>query len=155
MEKVVCKNGKEEEWEQFQGLFLVGQKARRGIKISANGMILEGDWNVDKPLPGYWKITYSDGSCYSGMSQVERGSSIPFPHGIGSIEHSNGDYFVGNFVNGKKKGPGVCIYANRDMWDGVWLDGAPDRDAGGVLVCSDGCTRKFPTPSAKENPIDA
>ena len=38
------------------------------------------------------------------------------------MRYNNGDYYEGNFLNGKKNGVGKYIYHNGDVYEGSWLN---------------------------------
>jgi hypothetical protein len=45
------------------------------------------------------------------------------PHGIGERKYTNGNVYVGKFVNGKRCGTGTMKFATRDVYEGEWEDG--------------------------------
>ena len=38
------------------------------------------------------------------------------------IKYDNGDAYKGELVNGKRNGFGVCIFKNKDRYEGLWKD---------------------------------
>ena len=51
---------------------------------------------------------------------LENNSSAAFPVPKRDILYSiNGDYYEGNFFNGKKEGSGIIIYKNRTIYEGA------------------------------------
>ena len=63
------------------------------------------------------KITYEDGSKYSG------GIIDNKKHGQGTIIFANGDKFVGEWKNDKMHGRGTLILSNGEEKVGLWKDG--------------------------------
>jgi hypothetical protein len=47
---------------------------------------------------------------------------IPTANGFGTHNDANGDFFSGTFVDGKRHGSGLCVYASGERWDGKWQD---------------------------------
>ena len=52
---------------------------------------------------------------------------------------SNGSYYLGENVQGKRTGYGITLYANRDIWFGPWKDGV--RDGYGIQIYFNGTLR--------------
>ena len=48
------------------------------------------------------------------------------PYGYGTMKYSNGDYYNGLWVNGKKEGKGCMDFQNGDKYDGEWKNDNPN-----------------------------
>jgi serine/threonine protein kinase len=55
---------------------------------------------------------------------------------FGSISYKNGDYYRGLITDKKAAGPGVCVYANGEVFIGLFSEGAPDGY--GLFIKPDG-----------------
>lgn len=51
-------------------------------------------------------------------------------------EFSNGDFYVGETLNGKSHGTGIYIWSSGDMWYGTWSDG--QRNGYGIYMSYEG-----------------
>ena len=107
-----------------------------------NGVTCRGRWHCDKAMNAKWRIMMADGCIYSGDVKVreEKGNlevwttfpgsdmppiprnfeiSTPQPHGFGAMKYSNGDIFIGSFVDGDRKGTG-SLFVNEQKIEGTW-----------------------------------
>ena len=57
------------------------------------------------------------------------------PHGQGKVEYSNGDFYEGVFVHGKRNGYGKYI-TREYTYEGEWKDGV--MSGNGEMTWSDG-----------------
>jgi hypothetical protein len=94
----------------------------------------EGERNEAGEMHGTGKVTFADGSCYSGefKQNLKHGKGVLFLQdgsvydgtfledeysGFGTFKHSSGDEFAGQFLEDEMVS-GVYRYANGDVYDG-------------------------------------
>ena len=149
---------------QYEGTFFNGLRQGFGMLANkSNGIICKGYWHRDKPVNGKWRITFKDGSIYSGdvkIREEEDASTnsgtrtaiwsnlpesnippvssnfeirIPLPDGFGAMRYSNGDVYIGTFKDGMRKGSG-SLFANGEKLEGVWEDDVLDIDDNGTIA---------------------
>ena len=59
----------------------------------------------------------------AGVDNYEGSFKRGLPHGKGTYQWANGDVYIGEFVKGQKKGPGVMTHASTGLrQEGYWLD---------------------------------
>jgi len=114
--------------EKYEGELEQGKKSGAGALTISDETILNGRWYQDEPSDyGSWMITYNNGTIYSGSIDFpinnDDDSSVsimPHPEGFGTMHYINGDFYTGNFHNGKRDGKGLCLLDNGDSLDGEW-----------------------------------
>lgn len=149
-------SGGKKQFQKYEGGLKNGQMSGHGTLTTQQGLTVEGEWQRNTPLGGQWKITYKDGSFFSGEAQSVRDgkssssssssseqSSLPVPHGFGTMKYKNGDEYSGTFVEGKRHGRGTCAFGNGDTWNGDWLNDSIDMNGNGELTMGDGTVHKF------------
>jgi hypothetical protein len=57
-------------------------------------------------------------------------------HGSGKFKWSDGSYYEGEYMFGKKHGHGKFLFSNGKMYRGMWIDGK--QNGKGVLTDKDG-----------------
>jgi len=106
---------------KYEGEFIEGRKSGAGALTINDDSVLNGRWHDDKPSDyGSWMITYNDGTIYSGSIDFNDHEIMPYPEGFGTMHYINGDFYTGNFHNGKRDGMGLCLLENGDSLDGEW-----------------------------------
>ena len=132
---------------KYEGEFIEGRKSGAGALTINDDSVLNGRWHDDKPSDyGSWMITYNDGTIYSGSIDFNDHEIMPYPEGfgkhflfflfnavsnsfgpnlffllcLGTMHYINGDFYTGNFHNGKRDGMGLCLLENGDSLDGAW-----------------------------------
>ena len=124
----------------------------RGIQISPDGDIYEGDWLNDKPN-GYGLYTQIDGTKYEGEwkdhKQNGKGKEI-WPNGAlyegefldgkkngkGKFIWSDGSIYEGNFENNYINGEGTYIFADKRKYTGNWVNNR--LNGKGIFIWPDG-----------------
>ena len=53
-------------------------------------------------------------------------------------KYDNGDLYKGEFINGKRQGFGVCIFANKERYEGIWKNDL--MHSIGKYTYNNGCT---------------
>lgn len=111
------------------------EKRVRGVVIRparrlADGNIYVGEWSAKSHTrKGRGRLYQSDGSLLEGYW---RGGNLCL---YGRVVFSSGDYYIGDFVNGKQEGSGVFVSAGNRL-EGQWKDGV--MHGKGVEIMSDG-----------------
>jgi len=152
---------------EYEGSFCLGHLHGYGTLTTntlSGAVVCKGNWQRNKPVPGKWRIQFSDGSIYSGEAKTEeysenRSSSLesrtlnsqdlpellgdwetftPQPDGFGTIKYVNGDVFIGSFIDGKRHGRGTCEFANGDRWEGEWINDSMNKKGNRILTLADG-----------------
>lgn len=57
------------------------------------------------------------------------------PHGLGELEYTNKDKYVGNFIQGRREGEAKYFYSEGTMFSGRWQN---DHKTEGELVLFNG-----------------
>jgi len=86
----------------------------------------------DTPKAKIERIEYASGSVYEG--EMKDG----LRHGVGTYRWSNGDVYIGKYVNDVRQGKGKFIYASGAVYEGDFLDG--NFHGHGVYRWADGDT---------------
>ena len=86
------------------------------------------------------KIKFGNFCYYSGQTKFEKNEFIP--SGIGFVYYcKTKDYYLGNWVNGKRSGVGAICYSSGYSWAGSWKDNVKiwedKKDAGHFKYKSD------------------
>jgi hypothetical protein len=119
--KGICKYSKSALYPgTYQGDFKSARRHGRGILKTEDGTAYEGDWCNDNPQFGDWIVKYPSGAVYMGSAAFEDNSSAPVSMGFGSQREPDGTFYTGNFLNGKRHGAGVCLFASGETYDGEW-----------------------------------
>ena len=53
-------------------------------------------------------------------------------------KYNNGDLYKGEFVNGKRQGFGICLFSNKEKYEGIWKDDL--MHSIGKYTYNNGCT---------------
>merc|ERR1711862_725949 len=120
--------------EKYEGEFKSNQKSGSGALTLSDETVLNGRWLNNIPSDfSSWMITYNNGTIYSGSIAFSTDSDsdsssttdydnniMPYPDGFGTMHYINGDFYTGNFKNGKRDGKGLCLLENGDSLDGEW-----------------------------------
>ena len=95
-----------------------------GKKIYANGVVEDGYWENNKFISKIYndvaEIPFSDGGKYTGTYIIISNNKIP--HGKGQFKFFNGDFYEGDFRNGKIHGNGDYKGANGDRYIGGFVN---------------------------------
>ncbi len=122
---------------KYEGAFVNGKFEGEGVFYFANGNKYVGHFQDNYPH-GNGTLYHSDGKTetgewkqgeFLGSSLVENGKTGCIQ---GTCDTGKGTYvykegaakYVGDFMNGKPHGFGVCTYANGDRYRGEWFEGA-------------------------------
>ena len=133
---------------KFEGSFSDGQKHGYGV-CTLGEVVCKGVWSHDVPVSGKWRISYMDGSIYTGQARVVDGGAIgnnqvvAVPDGFGTMKYSNNDVFAGYFDYGIRSGDGTCLFANGDKWEGAWRNDQIDKKGNGALTLANGQVHNF------------
>lgn len=118
----------------YQGNWRQDRPEGAGIKTFSDGMVKKGYWRqgiLDREDPALTlqidgKANHLTGGCIAGNCL----------NGNGNYIYANGDIYIGDFVNGRRQGIGVCYYANRSEYKGRWVADMPDGR--GTMTYADG-----------------
>ncbi len=122
---------------KYEGNWINDFPEGAGIKTFPNGREQKGYWkrgNLEREdqtlvLDQNRRIGILKSDCISGNCT----------NGNGIFLFPNGDIYVGDFVNGKRHGIGVCYYENRSEYRGRWVNDVPQGN--GTLTLADGSSR--------------
>ena len=104
---------------QYAGDFNYNKMDGMGKIIFNNGHQYEGEFRENQ-INGKGKFTWQNGDTYEGV--MLRGKM----NGFGKYTYaSNGQVYIGNFMNGIKKGDGKIIYPNGRIYEGKFVNGVP------------------------------
>ena len=104
---------------QYAGDFKYNKMDGKGKIVFSNGHQYEGDFRENQ-INGKGKFTWQNGDTYEGI--MYKGKM----NGFGKYTYaSNGQIYVGNFVNGIKRGDGKIIYPNGKIYEGKFVNGVP------------------------------
>jgi hypothetical protein len=104
---------------QYSGDFKNNQMDGNGKIIFNNGHQYEGEFRENQ-INGKGKFTWQNGDVYEGI--MFKGKM----NGFGKYTYaSNGQIYIGNFVNGVKRGDGKIIYPNGKIYEGKFVNGVP------------------------------
>eukprot|EP01091_Cochliopodium_minus_P012932 TRINITY_DN403_c0_g1_i1.p1 TRINITY_DN403_c0_g1~~TRINITY_DN403_c0_g1_i1.p1 ORF type:complete len:492 (-),score=158.80 TRINITY_DN403_c0_g1_i1:87-1562(-) len=79
-------------------------------------------------------ISYNDNSFYTGIVKISAPKFLRSGNGV--MTYSNGEKYIGNWVDDKEDGEGSYHYTNGDVYTGNYTDGM--KNGAGVLSKSDG-----------------
>lgn len=145
---------------RYIGEFRNSRREGWGSCIFQDGSKYEGNWINDFPegagiktfpsgkeQKGYWKRGNLEREDQTLVLDQNRRIGIlksdcisgNCTNGNGIFLFPNGDIYVGDFVNGKRHGIGVCYYENRSEYRGRWMNDLPNGN--GTLTLADGSSR--------------
>ena len=104
---------------QYSGDFKNNKMDGIGKIIFNNGHQYEGEFRENQ-INGKGKFTWQNGDVYEGI--MFKGKM----NGWGKYTYaSNGQIYIGDFVNGVKRGNGKIIYPNGKIYEGKFINGVP------------------------------
>jgi len=139
---------------KYQGEWRNGYPEGNGTKTLVSGKTWTGVWRKGQPINQGGQVIELEeppiqmptqlaskaagegcvmGNCISGYgSYIYRGHSARYtgyfqrklPHGKGTIQYENGDYYEGNWENGSFNGQGVLFLTTGKQVDGIWRNGS-------------------------------
>lgn len=114
----------------YTGAVSDGKPNGQGKYVFADGSYYYGDW-ADGKRNGVGEEHYPDGSYYYGafVDDKRTGSSeitVTLENGMvytgkNKFSFSNGDSYVGDYLNGKRNGNGKYTWASGQSYDGAWV----------------------------------
>lgn len=127
----------------YTGSVVEGKPNGKGKYVFADGSYYYGEW-LDGKRNGVGEEHYPDGSYYYGAFADDKrtGSSeitVTLENGMvytgkNKFTFSNGDTYVGDYLNGKRNGSGKYTWASGQSYDGAWvgdvMEGAGTYDFG-------------------------
>ncbi len=124
----------------YEGGWLNGKRHGKGIYIHHRGEIFVGVWDHGR-RHGRIKHIGFDGTeeerLYQHGKRIRPGcNSENCTNGTGEFIYSNGNSYIGSWINGQKHGKGTYFYFQGDRYEGNWLK---DKKHGkGVYYRADG-----------------
>lgn len=106
-----------------------------GIEENPNVGKYEGTW-LDDSLTGTRILTFKDGRIYIG--QMERANFS----GFGKLIWPNGDYYIGNFKEGKRVNGKVFYFNEQGIFDATWEENEGKAVAKGIFYFPNGKKEK-------------
>lgn len=98
----------------FVGNMVNGKKSGRGSCYDLRGnLVYSGYFSNDMPTGTYPSTEYES-------------------YKFSCIDYENGNYYVGETLDGKRHGMGIYLWSNGDAWYGHWSYG--ERDGEGVFL---------------------
>ena len=115
----------------YTGSVVDGKPDGKGKYVFADGSYYYGEWK-DGKRGGVGEEHYPDGSYYYGafVDDKRTGSSeitVTLENGMvytgkNKFAFSNGDTYVGDYLNGKRNGSGKYTWASGQSYDGAWVN---------------------------------
>jgi hypothetical protein len=104
--------------ETYEGEWRAGKRQGTGKAhgcpdTGGPGSRFEGQWDSDRPVTGFGKMVYKDGSWYVGAILKV------FRHGAGVMSYANGDMYDGEWKSDMRHGHG-CMVKGRKVYSGPW-----------------------------------
>jgi len=136
---------------RYVGEWRDSKRHGRGIHYRANGGVLDGEWQDDRPK-GYGTYRFTNRARYAAewtgdarhgrdpdawsVGGVYVGQHDGRENGEGTVMYADGATYVGGYRDGKKTGKGTMVYPSGAKYFGDWKDGRPDGD--GIFLLPDG-----------------
>ena len=123
----------------YEGQFCRGERHGRGVltrpKSGPQPSIVkyEGEFKVDALSVRAWGPTRGGDT---PLALIVVAVPLMFGQGFGTATYSNGDVYVGNWLDGQRSGHGTLTSLSGEKYDGSWLKDV--RDGFGVSVFSNG-----------------
>lgn len=136
---------------RYVGEWRQGQRSGRGIHYRANGGVLNGEWQEDRPK-GYGTYRFTNRARYAAewtgtgraglepdawsVGGVYIGQHDGREDGEGTVMYADGATYIGGYRQGRKQGRGTMVYPSGAKYFGDWNDGRPEGS--GLFVLPDG-----------------
>ena len=136
---------------RYVGQWRASRRHGRGIEYRANGGVLDGEWQDDRPK-GYGTYRFTNRARYAAewtgearngrdpdawsVGGVYVGQHDGRENGEGTVIYADGATYVGGYLNGKKTGKGTMVYPSGAKYFGDWHDGRPQGE--GIFILPGG-----------------
>ncbi|MDR3148505.1 MAG: hypothetical protein LBT88_00600 [Oscillospiraceae bacterium] len=108
------------------------------LVIDTNGKVIK-DTRTDMPMSSQWENEKNKNDPVIKEIQVIKEVPVyiyDVKNGRDAEYYENGDYYIGNFVNGVRSGKGKCVWTNGDEYEGNWIYG--ERTGWGTYTWANG-----------------